>query len=55
MDQDGDFGTGARLVLTAFVSAVFSATLVIAIGQSILERAPDAPAQDQPALIRTTG
>lgn len=55
MNQDGDLGTGARMIVTALVSAVFTATVVISVGQSILDRAPNAPAPSQPALIRTAG
>lgn len=55
MDQNGDFGTGARMIAAALVSAVVTATLVIAIGQSILERRPVAAAASQPLLIRTAG
>ena len=55
MDQNGDFGTAARMIVTAMVSAVLTATLVIAIGQSMLDRAPVASGSSQPTLIRTSG
>ena len=55
MDNDGDFGTGARMIVAALVSAVVTATLVIAIGQSMTERSPVSTPQSQALLIRTSG
>jgi len=59
MDQDGDFGPGAalgaRMIAVALVSAVMTATLVIAIGHSIIERPPVATPQSQAVMIRTSG
>jgi hypothetical protein len=55
MDQNVDVGTAARMIVTAVVSAVLTASLVIVIGQSVLDRAPVASDSAQPTLIRTSG
>ena len=55
MDHNGDFGTGARMIAVAVVSAVISATLVIAIGQPLLDRQAVASRPDPALLIRTSG
>ena len=61
MDQDiwnrgdGYLAQGARMVAAAVASAVLTATLVIAIGQSMVDReAPAHPTSDA-VLIRTSG
>ncbi len=52
--DDGHMAHGVRMVAAAVVSAVLTASVVIAIGQSLIDRhaAPDTSA---PALIRTVG
>lgn len=55
MDQNVDVGTAARMIVTAMASAVLTASLVIAIGQSVLDRAPVASGSSQPTLIRISG
>ncbi len=55
MDQNGDFVTAVRMIVTAVVSAVVTASLVIAVGQSVLDHAPVASGASQPALIRASG
>jgi len=55
MDQQGDFGTVARLIVTALISAAVSATLVIAIGQTLLDRAPTPSGPSSATLIPTSG
>jgi hypothetical protein len=51
----GTLGQGARLVLAAVVSAIVTATVVITVGQSVIDRrAPDA-AQSGAVLLRTSG
>jgi hypothetical protein len=52
--DDGHLAQGAKMIAAALVSAVLTATLVIAIGQTIMDRrvvqsSPDA------VLIRTRG
>ena len=61
MDQDiwnrgdGHLAQGAKMVAAAVASAVLTATLVIAIGQSVVDRqAPARPTSDA-VLIRTGG
>ncbi len=61
MDQDvwnsaQDYlGQGAKMVAAALVSAIFTATVVIAVGQSMTNRpTPDRPASDA-ILVRTVG
>ena len=53
--NDGHLAQGAKMVVAAVVSAVLTATLVIALGQSMVDR--EAPASPAPgaALIRTGG
>ena len=60
MDQDiwnrgdGHLAQGAKMIAAAVASAVLTATLVIAVGQSMVERhAPVQPASDT-LLIRTS-
>lgn len=53
--DDGRLAQGARMVAAAVASAVLTATLVIAVGQSMVDRhTPAQPASDV-ALIRTGG
>ncbi|WP_426052120.1 hypothetical protein [Brevundimonas sp. SL161] len=53
--DDGRLAQGARMVAAAVASAVLTATVVIAVGLSIVDRhAPDRPTSDV-ALIRTSG
>ena len=53
--DDGHLAQGARMVVAAVVSAILTATVVIAVGQSMVQRHAPAP---QPAadavLIRTS-
>lgn len=52
---DGPLAQGAKMVAAAVASAVLTATLVIAIGQSMIDRqAPAHPTSDA-VLIRTGG
>lgn len=61
MDQDiwnrgdGHLAQGAKMVAAAVASAVLTATLVIAVGQSIVDRQAAAPSTSGAALIRTSG
>ena len=61
MDQDiwnrggGHLAQGARIVAAAVGSAVLTATLVIAIGQSIVDRQAPARSTNDAVLIRTSG
>ncbi len=53
--DDGRLAQGARMVAAAVASAVLTATVVIAVGQSMVDRhIPAQPASDA-ALIRTGG
>jgi len=53
--DDGRLAQGARMVAAAVASAVLTATVVIAVGQSMVDRhTPAQPASDV-ALIRTGG
>ena len=61
MDQDvwnrdnGHLAQGAKMVAAALVSAVVTATVVIAAGQSLLERPTPARMETDTLLIRTGG
>ncbi|WP_309629761.1 hypothetical protein [Brevundimonas sp.] len=61
MDQDiwnrgdGHLAQGAKMVVAAVASAVVTATLVIAIGQSMIDRQPPARPASDAVLIRTSG
>ncbi len=53
--DDGHLAQGAKMVAAAVASAVLTATVVIAVGQSLVDRhAPARPASEA-ALIRTGG
>jgi hypothetical protein len=53
--DDGHLAQGAKMIAAAVASAVLTATLVIAIGQSMIDRqAHDRPTPDA-VLIRTSG
>lgn len=61
MDQDiwnrgdGHLAQGAKMVAAAVASAVLTATLVIAVGQSMVDRHASARPAADAALIRTGG
>ena len=55
MDDDGGFGSGVRLILTALVSAILTATVVIAVGQTMIDPAPRSTAHDPDLLIPASG
>ena len=61
MDQDiwnrgdGHLAQGAKMVAAAVASAVLTATVVIAVGQSIVDRQPPARPTSEAVLIRTSG
>lgn len=54
--DDGHLAQGARMIAAGLVSAILTATVVIAVGQTMIER--QAPAAERPAsdavLIRTS-
>lgn len=51
--DDGHLAQGARMVAAAVVSALLTATLVIAIGQAVVERHASRPVPSDAVLIRT--
>ena len=53
--DDGHLAQGARMVAAAVASAVLTATLVIAIGQSLVDREASAHPTSDAVLIRTGG
>gem|GEM_PF-6776125 len=54
--DDGHLAQGARMVAAAVASALLTATLVIAVGQSMVDRHAHAvPSGPDAALIRTSG
>ncbi|WP_428151681.1 hypothetical protein [Brevundimonas sp.] len=61
MDQDiwnrdgGHLAQGAKMVAAAVASAVLTATLVIAIGQSMIDRQPPVRPTSDAVLVRTSG
>ena len=61
MDQDiwnrgdGHLAQGAKMIAAAVASAVLTATLVIAIGQSMVDRQASARPSSDAVLIRTSG
>jgi len=55
MDQDGDFGMLMRMVVVAVISGLVTATLVIAIGQPVLDRLVVGKPAAQVVLVRTSG
>lgn len=60
MDQDRQFGDrplldGARMVAAAVASAALTATLVILIGQTLIDPAPAGPPRSDAGLLRTGG
>lgn len=51
--QDGHLAQGAKMIAAALVSALFTATVVIAVGQSLIHHHPTAvQSAPQAALIR---
>ncbi|MBU1347700.1 MAG: hypothetical protein KKA16_12220 [Alphaproteobacteria bacterium] len=52
--DDGHLAQGVRLVAAALVSAVLTASVVIAVGQSLIDRQAAAHPSEA-ALIRTVG
>ena len=60
MDQDiwnrdeSHLAQGARMIAAALVSAVLTATLVIAVGQAVVERHTPQPARSDALLVRTS-
>ncbi|WGM29894.1 hypothetical protein [Brevundimonas sp. NIBR11] len=52
--DDGHLAQGARMVAAALVSAVLTATVVIAIGQTVVDRRAAPPVQSEALLIRTS-
>jgi hypothetical protein len=55
MDLNAYIGIGARMIAVALISALVTATLVIAVGQSMLSRVPPGTAEPRPAALRTPG
>lgn len=53
--DDGRLAQGARMVAAAVASAILTATVVIAVGQSLVDRHSPAQAASDAALIRTGG
>ena len=53
--DDGRLAQGARMVGAAVASAVLTATVVIAVGQSMVDRHTSAQPASDAALIRTGG
>ena len=54
--DDGHLAQGVKMIAAALVSAVLTATVVIAVGQTMVERhAPAAQAAPDAVLIRTSG
>lgn len=54
--DDGHLAQGAKMVAAALVSAVLTATVVIAVGQSMVDRhAATAQTAPDAVLIRTSG
>ena len=53
--DDGRLAQGARMVAAAVASAVLTATVVIAVGQSMVDRHTPAQPVADAALIRTGG
>ena len=54
--DDGHLAQGARMIAAALVSAALTATIVIAVGQSMIERdATTATLRSDATLIRTAG
>ncbi|WP_171981874.1 hypothetical protein [Brevundimonas sp. LM2] len=51
MDDESGFGASLRLIVTALVSAVVTATLVIGIGQAVLDPAGPRAPSPSPLLI----
>lgn len=52
--DDGYLAQGARMAAAAVVSAVLTATLVIAVGQQMVQRQAPVPATSDAVLIRTS-
>ena len=52
--DDGHLAQGAKMVAAAVASALLTATVVIAIGQSMVERHAPQPPRSEALLIRTS-
>ena len=52
--DDGHLAQGAKMVAAAVASALLTATVVIAIGQAVVERHTPRPAPSDALLIRTS-
>ena len=53
--NDGHLAQGAKMVAAAVASALLTATVVIAIGEVVVERHAPAPPTSDAVLIRTSG
>lgn len=53
--DDGHLAQGVKMVAAALASAALTATLVIAIGHSMIERQTPRPVETDAVLIRTSG
>ena len=53
--NDGHLAQGAKMVAAAVASALLTATVVIAIGEVVVERHAPAPQTSDAVLIRTSG
>ena len=52
--DDGHFAQAVKMIAAALVSAVLTASVVIAVGQTVVERQAPRPAQSDALLIRAT-
>lgn len=52
--DDGHLTQGAKMIAAAVASALLTATVVIAIGQAVVERHAPRPAQSDTLLIHTS-
>ncbi len=52
--DDGHLAQGAKMVAAAVASALLTATVVIAIGQAVVDRHTPRPAQSDALLIHTS-
>lgn len=53
--DDGHLAQGVRMVAAALASAALTATIVIAVGHSMIERQAPQPVSTDAVLIRTSG
>lgn len=53
--DDGHLAQGVKMVAAALASAALTATLVIAIGHSMIEHQPPQPLRTDAVLIQTGG